>query len=125
MEGENSVMAADAAVTVPPATCPALPPASLRPTREPTEKARTRAGSAGLTSSLLESMDPHGQEGWRRQEEGGNRTGVIAKVTVLADTRQQRHQRTTRPGMPAHTHILYILKHTHTISLQPLYYPLA
>lgn len=41
------------AVAVPPATWPALPPASLRLTRDPTEKARTRAGSAGLTSSLL------------------------------------------------------------------------
>lgn len=80
MEGENSVMEADVAVTVPPATWPALPPASLRPTREPTEKARTRAGSAGLTSSL-ELMDPHRQEGWRRQEEeGGNRTSVIARL---------------------------------------------
>lgn len=100
MEGENSVTEAEVAVTVPPATWPALPPASLRPTRDPTEKARTRAGSAGLTSSL-ELMDPHRQAG--RQAGGMEKAGgggrrqqdqCYCKVTLLADTRQQRHQRT-------------------------------
>lgn len=102
-------MEADVAPIVPLVTWPALPPPSLRLTRDPTEKARTRAGSAGLTSSLKPLWFPHTRDGEGRKEQQDQ----CYCSSILAT---QGRGTTEQSRMPSNTHIHYILQHTHTTS---------
>lgn len=108
-------MEADVAPMVPLVTWPALPPPSLRLTRDPTEKARTRAGSAGLTSSLRLLEFPHTRDGEGKKEQQDQCYCAVLAEHLKAGAPQSRPE-----CLPTPTFTTFYNTHT-TSSLSTLW----